>query len=128
MAAFVCLVPVEHQSGSSVLRRPPLSKNGDAKTRAMLYKAAIVATRHNPDMRAQYERLCATGRAKMAHHRHGIFRYHGLPDIPGQAGLHDPKPRTSVRGFFTTTSKHHSLADSYCLTSIMRIIIISYII
>ena len=66
MAAFLGLVPVEHQSGSSVLRRPHLSKNGDAKTRAVLYMAAIVATRHNPDIKALYERLCARGKAKMA--------------------------------------------------------------
>lgn len=66
VAAFLGLVPVEHQSGSSVLRRPHLSKNGDAKTRAVLYMAAIVATRHNPDIKALYERLCARGKAKMA--------------------------------------------------------------
>lgn len=66
VAAFLGLVPVEYQSGSSVLRRPHLSKNGDAKTRAVLYMAAIVATRHNPDIKALYERLCARGKAKMA--------------------------------------------------------------
>jgi transposase len=66
VAAFLGLVPVEHQSGSSVLKRPHLSKNGDAKTRAVLYMAAIVATRYNPDIKAQYERLCAKGKAKMA--------------------------------------------------------------
>jgi transposase len=65
-AAFLGLVPVEHQSGSSVHKRPHLSKNGDAKTRAVLYMAAIVASRHNPDIKALYERLCAKGKAKMA--------------------------------------------------------------
>jgi len=65
-AAFLGLVPVEHQSGSSVHKRPRLSKNGDAKTRAVLYMAAIVATRYNPDIKALYERLCANGKAKMA--------------------------------------------------------------
>lgn len=66
VAAFLGLVPVEHQSGSSVQRRPRLSKNGDAKTRAVLYMAAIVATRYNPEVRALYTRLCAKGKAKMA--------------------------------------------------------------
>ena len=66
VAAFLGLVPVEHQSGSSVQKRPRLSKNGDAKTRAVLYMAAIVATRYNPDIKALYERLCARGKAKMA--------------------------------------------------------------
>jgi transposase len=65
-AAFLGLVPVEHQSGSSVQKRPRLSKNGDAKTRSVLYMAAIVATRYNPDIKALYERLCAKGKAKMA--------------------------------------------------------------
>ncbi len=65
-AAFLGLVPVEHQSGSSVLKRPRLSRNGDAKTRAVLYMAAMVAVRFNPDIKALYERLCAKGKAKMA--------------------------------------------------------------
>jgi transposase len=66
VAAFLGLVPVEHQSGSSIQKRPHLSKNGDAKTRAVLYMAAIVATRYNPDVKALYERLLARGKAKMA--------------------------------------------------------------
>jgi transposase len=65
-AAFVGLVPIEHQSGSSVCRRPRLSKAGDARVRAALYMAAIVATRHNPDIRAQYQRLLANGKSKMS--------------------------------------------------------------
>ncbi len=60
------LVPVEHQSGSSVQKRARLSKNGDAKTRAVLCMVAVVATRYNPDIKALYERLCARGKAKMA--------------------------------------------------------------
>lgn len=65
VAAFLGLVPVEHQSGSSVLKRPHLSKNGDAKTRAVLYMAAVVATRYNPDIKAMYGRLCAREKPKM---------------------------------------------------------------
>lgn len=64
-AAFLGVVPVAHQSGSSVLQRPHLSKNGDAKTRTVLYMAAVVATRYNPDIKTLYERLCARGKAKM---------------------------------------------------------------
>lgn len=66
VAAFLGLVPVEHQSGSSIQKRPRLAKNGDAKTRAVLYMAAIVATQHNPHVKALYTRLCARGKAKMA--------------------------------------------------------------
>ena len=66
VAAFLGLVPVEHQSGSSIQKRPRLAKNGDARTRAVLYMAAIVATQCNPHVRALYTRLCAKGKAKMA--------------------------------------------------------------
>lgn len=65
-AAFVGLVPVEHQSGSSVCRRARLSKAGNARVRAALYMAAVVATRRNPDIRAQYQRLLAAGKSKMS--------------------------------------------------------------
>jgi transposase len=66
VAAFLGLVPVEHQSGSSIQKRTRLAKNGDAKTRGVLYMAAIVATRYNPHIKALYTRLCAKGKAKMA--------------------------------------------------------------
>ena len=66
LAAYLGLVPVERQSGSSVLGRPRLSKAGPARVRAVLYMAAVVATRHNPHVKALYERLLAKGKAKMA--------------------------------------------------------------
>jgi transposase len=65
-AAFVGLTPIEHQSGSSVRGRPKLSKAGNPRLRAALYMAAVVAIRHNPDVRALYERLRARGKAKMS--------------------------------------------------------------
>jgi len=65
-AAFLGLVPVMHESGSSVRGRPHLSKTGNAQLRAKLYMAAIVATRHNPDIRRQYERLLRNGKSKMS--------------------------------------------------------------
>ncbi len=66
MAAYVGLIPVERQSGSSVLGRPRLSKAGPAQVRATLYMAAVVATRHNPHINALYTRLLARGKCKMA--------------------------------------------------------------
>lgn len=66
VAAYLGLVPVEHQSGSSIQRKPRLSKAGDARVRAALYMAAVVATRYNPDIKALYQRLIAKGKAKMA--------------------------------------------------------------
>lgn len=66
LAAYLGLVPVERQSGSSVLGRARLSKAGPARIRAVLYMAAIVATRHNPHVKAIYDRLLARGKSKMS--------------------------------------------------------------
>lgn len=66
LAAYLGLVPVERQSGSSVLGKARLSKAGPARIRAVLYMAAIVATRCNPHVRAVYERLLARGKSKMS--------------------------------------------------------------
>lgn len=66
LAAYLGLVPVERQSGTSVLGRARLSKAGPARIRAVLYMAAVVATRFNPHVKAVYERLLAKGKAKMA--------------------------------------------------------------
>jgi len=64
-AAYVGLVPLHHQSGSSVCGRSSISKTGNATLRAKLYMAAVVATRHNAVIRAQYQRLIKNGKAKM---------------------------------------------------------------
>lgn len=66
LAAYLGLVPIERQSGSSVLGRAKLSKAGPARIRAVLYMAAIVATRYNPHVKAVYNRLLARGKSKMS--------------------------------------------------------------
>lgn len=66
LAAYLGLVPVERQSGSSVLGRARLSKAGPPRIRAVLYMAAIVATKHNPHVKAVYDRLVGRGKTKMA--------------------------------------------------------------
>lgn len=65
-AAFLGLVPVERQSGRSVQGRPHLSRAGNPRLRAALYMAAVVATKLNPDIRAQQARLLGRGKAKMS--------------------------------------------------------------
>ena len=65
-AAFLGLVPVERRSGKSLRGRPRLSRAGNPRLRAALYMAAVVATRLNPDIRAQHERLIGRGKCKMA--------------------------------------------------------------
>ena len=66
LAAYLGLVPVERQSGTSVSGRPRLSKAGQARVRAVLYMAAIVATKHNPHAKALYQRLQDRGKSKMS--------------------------------------------------------------
>ncbi len=65
-SAFIGLNPVMHESGSSVRGRSRLSKVGNAKIRAKLYMAAVVAIQYNPDIKQQYERLLKNGKSKMA--------------------------------------------------------------
>lgn len=64
LAAYLGLVPVEHLSGTSVRGRARLSKAGPARIRAVLYMAAVVATRYNPHVKVIYQRLLARGKSK----------------------------------------------------------------
>jgi transposase len=66
LAAYLGLVPIERQSGTSILGRPRLSKAGPSRVRAVLYMAAIVGTQHNPHIKALYQRLQARGKTKMS--------------------------------------------------------------
>lgn len=66
VAAYLGLVPVERQSGTSLLGRARLSKAGPARIRAVLYMAAVVAIRYNSHIKALYERLLERGKAKKA--------------------------------------------------------------
>ena len=64
-AAFAGLVPRLHESGSSVRKRPRMSKQGEGSLRATLYMAAVVACRHNRQLSEHYRALLAAGKAKM---------------------------------------------------------------
>lgn len=57
VAAFMGLVPMEHTSGSSVFKRPRLSKRGDPALRGKLYMPVIAAITHNPTVRSFYKKL-----------------------------------------------------------------------
>jgi len=65
-AACSGLVPLAHQSGTSVRQPPRLSKQGNPKLRAVLYMAAVSALKHNRELRAVYDRFVGGGKAKMA--------------------------------------------------------------
>lgn len=66
VAAYAGLVPSHHESGSSVRRRPRLSKSGNARLRRALYWPAISAMRHNEAVRVFAERLSARGKSTMS--------------------------------------------------------------
>jgi len=66
LAAYLGVVPVERQSGTSIRGRAHLSKAGSARIRALLYMSAIVGIRYNRHVKALYERLLLRGKSKMA--------------------------------------------------------------
>ena len=65
-AAFLGLIPVQYESGSSIKGRSRLSKASEATVRAKLYMAAVVSIRHNPDIKRQYERWLKNGKSKLS--------------------------------------------------------------
>lgn len=62
IAALVGVAPFNRDSGKR--RGPRIIFGGRARVRAALYMAALVATRHNPRIRAFYERLLKAGKDK----------------------------------------------------------------
>jgi transposase len=64
LTAYLGLVPVQRQSGSSISGRTHISKAGPPYIRAILYMAAITATRYNPHIKALYLRLLERGKSK----------------------------------------------------------------
>jgi transposase len=64
-AAFAGVVPREGRSGTSVRRKPVMSKLGSAALRKALFFPALAALRHNPIAVALRERLQAKGKHKM---------------------------------------------------------------
>lgn len=63
-AAFLGVIPRLRESG--IFRgRASLSKKGSPVVRAKLYMSAIVASQHNPTVKAQRERLMRNGKTKM---------------------------------------------------------------
>jgi len=65
VAAFAGLVPRHHQSGTSVRGKPRLCKVGAARLRKAMYFPAIVATHHNPAIKAMSQRLRERGKCPM---------------------------------------------------------------
>ena len=80
------LDPRQHSSGRSVHKPARISKTGNRHLRRALYMPALVALRHQPNLRAFYEHLRARGKAKMValvavmrkllHAIFGMFKHH----------------------------------------------------
>ena len=66
LAAYLGLVPVLWESGSSVRGRPRLSKAGPSHLRKLLYMPAVVERQWNPHIKSFSDRLIAKGKTKMA--------------------------------------------------------------
>ena len=66
LAAFAGLTPRNHTSGTSVRKRPHLSKVGNANLRLILFMPALSAKRYNPIIKSFCDRLTSYGKSKMA--------------------------------------------------------------
>ena len=64
-AAFLGVVPIEKRSGTSVRRRPRMSKIGPPQLRAKLYMSAVCGKIYNKRMRNIYDEMCLRGKPKM---------------------------------------------------------------
>jgi transposase len=60
--AVAGLAPLQHESGTSIRGRPHLPRGGHARLRRALYLASLSAARHNPRLKAFYDRLRAAGK------------------------------------------------------------------
>ena len=84
--SYVGLNPVRYESGSSVMKKPKISKKGNSVIRRVLYLSSMVAIRTNEIIKKKYERLIKAGKRKrvaltacMAHLLRAIYyQYHKL--------------------------------------------------
>jgi transposase len=84
--AYAGMDPRQHSSGSSVHKKPRISKAGNKYLRHALFMPALVAVRHDPYLGAFYQHLLAKGKFKMQalvavmrkllHAIHAMFKNH----------------------------------------------------
>ena len=65
MACYAGVVPFEHQSGTSVYRKPRVSIYADKSVKSVLHLGAMSAIRLNNDLRVYYLRKVKQGKNKM---------------------------------------------------------------
>jgi len=63
--AFAGIDPSQFTSGTSVQKRPRISRGGSRHLRRALYMPALVALRREPHLRAFYQRLLSRGKARL---------------------------------------------------------------
>lgn len=63
--AFAGIDPSQFTSGTSVEKRPRISRGGSRHLRRALYMPALVALRHESHLRAFYQRLLSRGKARL---------------------------------------------------------------
>lgn len=95
LACYAGLVPAHQTSGTSVRRRPKLSKKGNKYLRTALYMPALSAMRFNPIVKRFAERLAERGKTgktlviaamrKLLHIVYGVLK-HGRPFDPEYTG------------------------------------------
>jgi len=84
--AYAGLDPRHYTSGTSVHKKPRISKAGNKHLRHALFMPALVAVQHDPHLRAFYQHLLAKGKFKMQalvavmrkllHALHAMFKNH----------------------------------------------------
>jgi transposase len=95
VAADVGITTSHHESGTSVRRKPKISRMGKAAIRAALYYPAITALQHNPAVQKLAKRLEARGKTKsviqgaakrkLMHLAYGVVK-NGKPFDPAYTG------------------------------------------
>ncbi|MBP0905536.1 transposase, partial [Mariniflexile gromovii] len=66
MACFSGVVPFEHQSGSSIYRKPKVSFYADKSIKSILHLGALSAIRLKNDLGNYYRRKVSEGKNKMS--------------------------------------------------------------
>ena len=83
--AYAGLDPREHSSGSSVAKKPHISRRGNAHLRRALYMPAVSAVQHEPHLQGFYQHLLRRGKTplqaiiavmrKLLHAIFGMFKH-----------------------------------------------------
>lgn len=65
LASYLKIAPLQHQSGSSVFKKPRKPKYGPSIMRKLLFLSALSAAQHNPAFKKYNQRKLAEGKEKM---------------------------------------------------------------